>query len=81
MASRFAGLKDSKFYTMTAMLNVKVSQFHKNIKCSTGPKLDELKVIIFVIFKFIFLLLLRCLVSPLHSLLYSIIAIVEDFYL
>lgn len=43
VASRFAGLKDSKFYTMTPMLNVKVSQFHKNIKCSTGPKLDELK--------------------------------------
>ncbi|KAE8750709.1 loquacious isoform C [Frankliniella occidentalis] len=43
VASRFAGLKDSKFHTMTAMLNVKVSQFHKNIKCSTGPKLDELK--------------------------------------
>lgn len=49
MASRFAGLKDNKFSTMTAMLNVKVSQFHKNIKCSTGPKLDELKVIIFVL--------------------------------
>ncbi|XP_034242182.1 interferon-inducible double-stranded RNA-dependent protein kinase activator A homolog isoform X2 [Thrips palmi] len=43
VASRFAGLKDNKFSTMTAMLNVKVSQFHKNIKCSTGPKLDELK--------------------------------------
>lgn len=43
VASRFAGLKDSKFCTMNAMLNVKVSQFHKNIKCSTGPKLNELK--------------------------------------
>ncbi|XP_063228322.1 interferon-inducible double-stranded RNA-dependent protein kinase activator A homolog isoform X1 [Bacillus rossius redtenbacheri] len=41
--SRYADLKDSKISTMTSTQSHKVSQFHKNLKMSSGPKLSELQ--------------------------------------
>ncbi|XP_066997977.1 protein Loquacious isoform X1 [Anabrus simplex] len=41
--SRYSDLKDSKISTLTTSHSQKVSQFHKNLKLSTGAKLAELQ--------------------------------------
>ncbi|KAK7792293.1 hypothetical protein R5R35_004868 [Gryllus longicercus] len=43
MAARYADLKDSKISTLTTSHSHKVSQFHKNLKLSSGEKLSELQ--------------------------------------
>lgn len=43
VAARYADLKDSKISTLTTPHSHKVSQFHKNLKMSTGVKLNELQ--------------------------------------
>ncbi|CAH1404839.1 unnamed protein product [Nezara viridula] len=44
--SEFDSLKMVKIPTLaSAPYNIKVSQFHKNLKSSVGPKLDELQII------------------------------------
>ncbi|KAJ4430993.1 hypothetical protein ANN_19586 [Periplaneta americana] len=43
VAARYADLKDSKISTLTTPHSHKVSQFHKNLKLSTGIKLNELQ--------------------------------------
>lgn len=43
MLNRYAELKDSKISTLTTPHSHKVSQFHKNLKLSTGKKLSELQ--------------------------------------
>ena len=40
----FGELKDSKISTLTQQHSHKVSQFHKNLKSASGPKLKELQV-------------------------------------
>lgn len=44
MSARYADLKDSKISTLTTPHSLKVSQFHKNLKSSTGVKLCQLQV-------------------------------------
>ncbi|XP_025832118.1 RISC-loading complex subunit tarbp2 isoform X2 [Agrilus planipennis] len=41
--NRYTALKDSKIQTLTSTHSCKVSQFHKNLKQSTGEKLNELQ--------------------------------------
>ncbi|XP_011309119.1 probable RISC-loading complex subunit BRAFLDRAFT_242885 [Fopius arisanus] len=43
VSARYADLKDSKISTLTTPHSHKVSQFHKNLKSSTGVKLSELQ--------------------------------------
>ncbi|XP_033611223.1 RISC-loading complex subunit tarbp2 isoform X2 [Cryptotermes secundus] len=43
VAARYADLKDSKISTLTTPHSHKVSQFHKNLKLSSGIKLNELQ--------------------------------------
>ncbi|XP_015513459.2 protein Loquacious-like isoform X1 [Neodiprion pinetum] len=43
MSARYADLKDSKISTLTPPHSLKVSQFHKNLKSSTGVKLCQLQ--------------------------------------
>ncbi|XP_074108784.1 protein Loquacious-like isoform X1 [Cotesia typhae] len=43
LAARYTTLKDSKISTLTTPHSHKVSQFHKNLKSSTGVKLSELQ--------------------------------------
>ncbi|XP_058794643.1 RISC-loading complex subunit tarbp2-like isoform X3 [Phymastichus coffea] len=43
VSAHFADLKDSKIATLTTPHSHKVSQFHKNLKSSTGVKLFELQ--------------------------------------
>lgn len=43
VASRYADLKDSKISTLSTSHSHKVSNFHKNLKQSSGPKLAELQ--------------------------------------
>ncbi|XP_012262946.2 RISC-loading complex subunit tarbp2-like isoform X1 [Athalia rosae] len=43
MSARYADLKDSKISTLTTPHSLKVSQFHKNLKSSTGVKLCQLQ--------------------------------------
>ncbi|XP_021936441.1 RISC-loading complex subunit tarbp2 isoform X1 [Zootermopsis nevadensis] len=44
VAARYADLKDSKISTMSTHHSHKVSQFHKNLKVSSGIKLIELQI-------------------------------------
>ena len=44
LQGRYSGLKDSKIPTLTMQHTHKVSQFHKALKQSNGPKLKELQV-------------------------------------
>nr|CAD7263198.1 unnamed protein product [Timema shepardi] len=43
VAARYADLKDSKISTLSTNHSHKVSQFHKNLKGSSGPKLSDLQ--------------------------------------
>lgn len=45
IALDFGELKDSKIATLTQQHSHKVSQFHKNLKSATGPKLKELQTV------------------------------------
>lgn len=44
LQGRYSGLKDSKIPTLNIQHTQKVSQFHKTLKQSNGPKLKELQV-------------------------------------
>jgi hypothetical protein len=44
LQGRYSGLKDSKIPTLHVQHTQKVSQFHKTLKQSNGPKLKELQV-------------------------------------
>nr|CAD7396925.1 unnamed protein product [Timema cristinae] len=44
VAARYADLKDSKISTLSTNHSHKVSQFHKNLKGSSGPKLSDLQI-------------------------------------
>lgn len=52
----FGDLKDARISTLNPQHSQKVSQFHKNLKSSYGPKLNELQVPYFFSFSFFFLL-------------------------
>lgn len=43
VAARYADLKDSKISTLSTSHSHKVSNFHKNLKQSSGPKLSDLQ--------------------------------------
>lgn len=45
LQGRYASLKDSKITKLSTQHSHKVSQFHKALKQSTGPKLAELQVL------------------------------------
>ncbi|KAL3268628.1 hypothetical protein HHI36_007732 [Cryptolaemus montrouzieri] len=45
LQARYAALKDSKIQTVTNQNSHKVSQFHKNLKQSSGPNLTQLQKI------------------------------------
>ncbi|XP_063907607.1 RISC-loading complex subunit tarbp2 isoform X2 [Zophobas morio] len=47
LQGRYSGLKDSKIPTLTMQHTHKVSQFHKALKQSNGPKLKELQSTVF----------------------------------
>lgn len=44
-SNRYADLKNSKISALTTHHSHKVSMFHKNLKQSSGEKLDELQVL------------------------------------
>lgn len=44
LQGRYTGLKDCKIPTLNMQHTHKVSQFHKTLKQSSGPKLKELQV-------------------------------------